>query len=69
MTATAGRAARQLGDLSLLLDTICAVTFDLENFLQRVAPYHRRCRRFGVTLVVWNEDAWEKCFHLGPAVA
>ena len=39
------------------------------NLLQRVPHRHRRRRCFGVTLVVWNEDAWEECFQSGAAFA
>src|SRR5262249_1753094 len=39
------------------------------NLLQRTAHYYRSPRRFDITLVVWNEDAWKKCFHGGLAVA
>ena len=40
-----------------------------ENFLKRPARHHRHRRRFGITLVVWNEDAREECFQDGAAVA
>ena len=41
----------------------------LKILLQRAPRHHRRRRRFGVTLVVWNEDAREECFQGGAAVA
>jgi len=38
------------------------------NFFRRPAYRHRRHCRFGVTLVVWNENAREKCFYGGAAI-
>ena len=50
-----------------LKGTACAFSCFLENFIQRRAHHHRRRRGFGVTLVVWNEDAREECLQGGAA--
>ena len=41
----------------------------VEDFFQRAAHYYRGPRSFDVTLVVWDENAWKKCFQGGLAVA
>ena len=39
------------------------------NLVQHPAHCNRRRRSFGVTLVFWNENAWEKCSESGDALA